>query len=361
MQKFITLVLITFSIIIQSCGDFQRPSKGRLFEVLVVMDSTQQQQALADSIRASFGGFIMTLPSIERRYDLTFFTIKSQKDLEFAKRARNVIFASSINDKNIVSDFILSITDAKVQEKIAADELNAIRLDDKWYSNQWILILSGSSQEKAAAYLSENQIPIIHSLDERERKRWVSDIYDKGRQVKSEDSLWTDYGWKIGIQHDYVKHIEKEDFVSFRRFMPENDRWIWVWWQDGLSDLSFLTPEWVNKKRDELLEENIRGKRPQSYLQTEYLRPVESYIKEMNGRYTIQTNGTWTMVEDLMGGPFVNFTIYDEKQNRLYMIEFAQFAPKFSKRNFVRQFEAMALTFETDSLYSLEKNKQISD
>jgi hypothetical protein len=56
MQKFISLVLIAFSIIIQSCGDFQRPSKGRLFEVLVVMDSTQQQQALADSIRASFGG-----------------------------------------------------------------------------------------------------------------------------------------------------------------------------------------------------------------------------------------------------------------------------------------------------------------
>ncbi len=361
MHKIKLLLFILITILIQTCENYKRPSKGRFFEILVVMDSTQHEGILASAIKESIGGHIMTIPSIENRYDLRFFTIKSQKDLDYAKQARNVIFASSLNEKNIVADFITSITDAIVQQKIKSNELNAIRLDDKWCSNQWILILSGSNQEKTAAYLTENQGSIIHSLDEKERKRWVYEIYDKGRQTKMEDTLWTDYGWKLGIQHDYVKHVEKDDFVSFRRFMPENDRWIWVWWQDGFTDLNFLTPDWVNQKRDELLEENIRGKRPQSYVQTEYLRPVESIIKEMNGRYTIQTNGTWRMIEDLMGGPFVNYTIYDEKQNRLYIIEFAQFAPKFPKRNFVRQFEAMALTFDTDSLYSVKKLTTISD
>lgn len=358
-RSFLSLAFLSTIILfnLTGCGEFKRPAKGSFFEVLVVMDSTQHHSALADSIRATFGGHIMTVPSVEKRYDLTFFSIKSQSDLEFAKRSKNVIFASPLNQKNIVSDFITSLVDSTVKSQILNDKLHSFYLEDKWYSNQWVMILSGSNEVKTASYLGENFRNLMQSLDEKERKRWVYDIFDRGRQTKVEDSLWVKYGWKLGIQHDYVKHIDENGFVSFRRFMPENDRWIWVWWQDNLTDLDFLTPEWVNKKRDELLEQNIRGKRPQSYVQTEYLRDVESIVKEMNGRYTIQTNGTWTMVEDLMGGPFVNYTIYDEKQNRLYMIEFAQFAPRFPKRNFVRQFEAMALTFDANPVFNQKINQ----
>ena len=347
--KAILILLIAGSVF--TCSDFKRPANGRFFEVLVVMDSSQHQSALADSIRSSIGGFITTLPSYEERYDLTFFSIKNQEDLEYAKRAKNVVFAAPLNEKSIVADFLNSILDEKVKSNIKEDKINAIRLDDKWYANQWILLLSGSNQKAIANYISVNQAPIIESLNERERKRYVYDIYDRGRQVKIEDTLMTDYGWKMGIQHDYQKHLDNYGFVSFNRYMTDNNRWIWVWWQDDVNDLSFLNPEWVNAKRDSLLEDYIRGDRTQSYVTTEYKRDVISMTKTMNGRYTIQTHGTWKMVEDFMGGPFVNYTIYDEKQHRLYMIEFAQFAPRFPKRSFVRQFESMILTFETDSTW----------
>ncbi len=352
MNRFISVSLLWLSVFLISCSDYKRPADGRFFEVLVVMDSTKHSSSLADSIRTSFGGSIMTLPTPENRYDLKFFSIKTNEDLEFAKRAKNVIFAAPLNEKSIVADFLKSILAPDVQQKIQDDELNAIRLDDRWYSNQWILLLSGSSDQTTAAYLSENQKPMIESLNERERKRWAQEIYEKGRQVDHEDSLWTEYGWKVGIQHDYNKHIDELGFVSFRRFMANNDRWMWVWWKDNVIDLSFLEPDWVNKTRDSLMQTHIRGTRPDSYVQTEYRRVIEHQIKTMNERYTIQTNGTWRMENDLMGGPFVNYTIYDEQQRRLYMLEFAQFAPKFSKRTFVRQFEAMALTFETDSTFS---------
>lgn len=352
MNKLRWILLASIFIITQACSDYQRPANGRFFEVVVMMDSSQQKGALADTIRAVFEREYETLPTPEAKYVLNFKTIKTQDNLEVAKRSKNLIIAATLNEKSNVGEFLNSILDEKVKDKINQDEINAIHLDNKWYSNQWILLLSGSSQEKAAAYLSENQEPIVESLDQKERERWVYEIYEKGRQTKVEDSLWTKYGWKIGIQHDYQKNIDDISFVSFRRYMANNDRWIWVWWQDNMSDLSFLDSDWINQKRDSLSQKYIRGNRGDSYVKTEFRRPVLSKTKLMNGRYTIQTNGTWTMVNDFMGGPFVNYTIYDEHQRRLYMLEFSQFAPKLSKRTFVRQFEAMGLTFDTDSTFT---------
>ncbi|TNE72990.1 DUF4837 family protein [bacterium] len=350
-MKKISLLFSLSLVLFFSCTDYKRPSQGRFFEVLVVMDSTQFQSPLADSIRATFGGSWMTLPAPENRYDLRFFSIKTKKDLEYAKQARNLILAAPLDEKSIVADFVASLLSDEVIQKVNSDELNAIRLEDKWVLNQWILMLTGSTQESATAYLSEHQDYLMESLNERERKRWMYEVYDKGRQVAHEDTLWNEYGWKIGIQHDYNKHIDELGFVSFRRLLANNDRWIWVWWKDNVTDLRFLNPTWVNAARDSIMEKHIRGSRENSYVQTEYRRDIEQQIKTMNGRYTIQTNGTWRMENDLMGGPFVNYTMYDEAQRRLYMVEFAQFAPKLAKRNFVRQFESMALTFETDSLF----------
>jgi hypothetical protein len=60
------------------------------------------------------------------------------------------------------------------------------------------------------------------------------------------------------------------------------------------------------------------------------------------------------MINGAMGGPFVNFTYFDESTSRLFMIEYSQFAPSVRKKlPFVRQFRAMGRTFESDSLYSV--------
>jgi hypothetical protein len=90
------------------------------------------------------------------------------------------------------------------------------------------------------------------------------------------------------------------------------------------------------------------------FITTEYRRPVES-TSFQKGRYlSYETLGTWQMINGAMGGPFVNFTYFDESTSRLFMIEYSQFAPSVRKKlPFVRQFRAMGRTFESDSLYSV--------
>lgn len=48
-------------------------------------------------------------------------------------------------------------------------------------------------------------------------------------------------------------------------------------------------------------------------------------------------------------------TIYGEEADRLYMLKFGQFAPKFDKQQFVRQFRTMLRTF--DSTWQVTQNQ----
>src|SRR5699024_3735303 len=104
---------------------------------------------------------------------------------------------------------------------------------------------------------------------------------------------------------------EEHHFLTMRRLLPKNDRWFWAWWKNGVKDISFLDDDWINAKRDSLMEQWIRGTRDGSYITTEYDRPVETDSFRMNGYLTYETLGTWRMTKDAMGGPFVNFTAYD--------------------------------------------------
>lgn len=213
------------------------------------------------------------------------------------------------------------------------------------------MLLSGPNNEQLAQNIENAGNSLVKSLDEKEVERWKYEMYDRGEQVALSDSLWDKYGFEFRVQHDYKWHIDTTRFISFRRYLPDNDRWIWIWWKNEVKNINPVDEDWINNKRDSLMQIYIRGSRDSSYVTTEYRRDVTTSTKTINGNFAYETRGTWRMTHDAMGGPFLNYTIYDEYTQRLFMIEFAQFAPKYKKRRFVRQFEAMGHTFRTDSTF----------
>lgn len=357
--------LIITLLIAASCEEYKHPAKGQFFDVTVMMDSTMHESALADTMEKVFGYDIVTLPAPEDAFDLNIRALKTQKDLEQAKRSKNVIFVATLDGIGNVSDYIKSSLDDQVIEAVRQGEVNAIEFRDRWATNQSVLFLIGKNAEELSRFIGEAGHNYVRTFNQRELARWEQEVFDKGRQVQIEDSLWNKYGWKFGIQHDYKKHVDTLGFVTFRRYLPKNDRWIWIWWQDSVKKINYLDNEWINAKRDSIMERHIRGSREDSYVTTEYRRNVFTEPLTINGNYALRTTGTWRMTNDLMGGPFVNYTIYDEDTQRLFMLEFSQFAPKYTKRRFVRQFQAMGRTFKSDSTfkeYKLEEpNKKASE
>lgn len=329
-------------------GDYRRMAKGSLSEVIVVMDSTRWNGPVGEVVREVFSHEMMTLPRPENRYDLRFMDLRTNRDLDFAKNHRNTIFVGPIDEDSNVGAFIRAVMSDEIQERIRDGRNFAFPLHDRWYRDQWTLFLSAESEEMLAQKIRQNRRSLLNQLDQIERERWIREVYRRGEQKQLSEEMMERHGFQIRVQHDYRMGVDTTGFLTMRRFLPDNDRWIWIAYKEGFEGLGDINREWIHAVRDSLNRQYIRGTREESYVTTDHQRLIEMRDIQVNGRPALEVRGSWRMSGDAMGGPFLNYVIFDEHQDRIYLMEFGQFAPRYPKRRFLNQFEAIAHTFETD-------------
>lgn len=354
------ILLLLAAVLFISCGnDYRKKAKGNYGKVIVMMDSTQFQSQTAQMLRKTYGKWTQTIPGKPPMFDLVFRDFNTTDQLEQIKRFKNIIIAAPITDSTNTADLVRALLSDEIEKQVRNNESFAFPLQDHWYRDQWTMILTANSDSSLAKQINNSEQTLTQSLMKKELNRWPEDLYDRGEKTALEDSLWNEYGWKIRVQHDWIKHLdttythngEPNHFLTMRRPLPKNDRWFWAWWKK-VENINQVDDDWINAKRDSLMEQWVRGSRDSSYVQTEYRRPVKTKTFRMNDDMIYETLGSWRMTNDAMGGPFANFTVFDEESRRLFILEFAQFAPKYDKRHFVRQFRAMLRTFKSDSTWT---------
>jgi hypothetical protein len=347
-----TAIIVLLAALAACESDYRPSSIGQIDQVIVVMDSTQWDSETALAIEETFGGGIETLPSWEPRYQLEFRDFRTNQELDRIREYKNVIFATPIDAESNVGSFVRALLSEDVENRVRQGESFAFPLEDRWVRDQWVLVLSSTDDDELAEKIRNSEQSLVSNLEEREFERRTQEVYRRGEQTELNEMLWDDYGWKVRMQHDYIKVIEEDDAVVFGRYLPDNNRRMWAWWKEGVSETDFLNDDWINATRDSLMQIYMEGEREGNYIQTEYRRPVETREIDRDDHLTAyETLGTWRMVGNVMGGPFVNFTYHDPKTERLFMVEYWQFAPSVAKRRFVRQFQAMGRTFEADSTW----------
>jgi len=355
------LIIVTAMFAINCGGDYRPKAQGQLGNAIVVMDSTQWNSETANAIREVYSQGIFTLPGYEPLMDLRFRDFENNNALENLRKNKNIIIAAPITDSTNTAEFVRALLSEEVEDEVRNGNSFAFPLNNQWYKDQWSVVLTSTSDSALAQKILNAKETLADQLLQKELKRWQEEIYEKGEQTDLNDSLWVNHGWKIRVQHDWRKNIDttytangkKNHFITMRRNLPKNQRWFWAWWIDNVPTQDSLSPNWINAKRDSLMEKWIRGTRDNSYVTTDYEHhPVETDTLTIDGRKAYETLGVWRMTNDAMAGPFTNMTIYDNVAGRLFMIEFGQFAPKYDKRRFVRQFRAMLRTFESDSSWS---------
>jgi hypothetical protein len=352
MQKIYYFAIITLALGLSACGgDFRQKAQGQLSEVVVVMDSSKIDNVVSEAIRDVYGEYIRTMPRPEPRYDLRFRDFKSQTELQNVQRARNIIIAGSIDEETNVGLYLRSLLSEEIKSRIRDGSLLEIPLRDRWYKDQWILIYTGTDEAQIADRVKNHSAAHLRSLSEMELDRWTAEVYRRGEVPAISDSLWTNHGFRIRVQHDYTIGLDSTNFVTLRRYLEDNDRWIWFWWKDDVPNIDFITENWIHATRDSLLRTYIRGSRPDSYIRTDYRLPLQTQFSRVNNMETYQSKGVWVMSDFSMGGPFISYVKFDEAQQRLYFMEFAQFSPRYRQRRFLYQFEAIARTFETNPDY----------
>lgn len=353
----VTLLLLSLLFLSACGGDYRQRAIGDNEDVIVIMDSTRHDSQTAEALHETFGKTIETLPGRnEQLYNLQFRDFRSNDELEELRKFKNIIIAGPIGDETNASTLIRALLSDPVEERVRQGESFAFPLIDHWYRDQWSLVLTSNSDEELAEHIRNSEERLVQNLLDVEFDRWTETIYRRMEQTAKSDSLMNRFGWSVRIQHDYVMTVDTLQMVSYRRALPDNDRWMWGWWKDNVENADFVNQEWINATRDSLMEHYLQGTREGSYITTEYRREVETRELDREDRLLgWETLGTWRMTGDFMGGPFVNFTYYDPESKRLFMVEYGQFAPRVTKRRFVQQFRAMGRTFQSDSTFTVDQ------
>jgi len=323
---FTLLFLSAIVISITSCDEINErvlPTiSGKSGDLLVVVDSNYWNYKTGAAIQTIFSTEQVGLPQREAKFNLI--KIPHRSFARIFHTMRNVIMVD---------------IDPKKKTKISISE-------DVWAETQLVVTITAPDDKTAAATIKKNAATLLDYFNDRERKRLQSK-YRVNANSKNAKYLEKQFGVKISLDDLYVVAKETDDFIWMRKDKMAGEHPIsygmMIYTYPYTSDSTFDVHQLV-AKRNEMTKEHVVGSVEGSYVQTylEYV-PREKEIN-LKGIYVKELRGLWQMKGDFMGGPFVSYTMVDEPNNRVITIDGYIYAPKFDKRELIRELEALALT-----------------
>lgn len=337
--------------------EYRPEAVGKEGEIVVVTDSARWAGPVGDAIREYVAPYLGTLPAPEREFTLRRVSLTTSGVIDMVRKQKNVIFAAPLGDSTRESNFLRSRLDSAAVQTIMGGEVGVISREDLWRQDQQVVYILASTDERLVDVLTERGEDLRYTFNRVTRERMTEEMFEKGRQPEIEQEMMEKHDFAINVQHDYFTAIDTTNFVWLRRVITsESWRSVFIYYEDGFSPAD-LTPEWAVATRDSLTREWIQGN-VGGWVDVDERRELTSDNIDFLDRFAYETRGLWHMVgEDAggemieygMGGPFVNYSFYDQETGRVYMIDGMVFAPNYDKREFLRQMEVIAHTFRTQA------------
>jgi hypothetical protein len=349
---FFPLILLFYS-----CG-LKKPAVGLEDQIFVVADSTEFLQLESELLQV-FGKIIYT-PQPERLFNLK---RKSIHDLNRLKDKKNVIIIAPLNSGSYTSQYLNSALDSAVTNLVFEDSVHLINRYDLWAKNQLVMILTAADIDKLKDYILSERDNLLHYFQKLSNKRLYAKLYKKiYENEKLEARLLKEYGWIIYCQVDFKIAMDKpeEQFVWLRRAPGSSvERWVFIHWIENATPV-YLNPDSVTAIRNRITKKFYRTSDDSSYVEIADHYKTSKEVN-FNGRYALMSQGLWRMADRSMGGPFVNYTFYDEKTKRLYMLDGSIYAPKYEKKSLIQQVDVILQSFMTKDKLSKDRIEDLMD
>ncbi len=355
------------AVLLAGCGevlDHTPDAVGQTGVLLVVADSATWNGPVGDAIRDEFGSGIRTLPQPEPA-----FTVQRQDLTETffpqIRRQHSVLFVGPYTNPSSTGRFLRARLDDAGVAALERGGRGVFLRPNLWARNQLVVYATAPDDESLVAQIRANGEEMRQAFNAVNRSRMTRDMFARARQTEIEDQLLERHGFAVAVQHDYVVVRDTTfqtatgnagTFVRMRR-ISEADSWrdFFVYYEQD-PRLERLHPDSVKVLRNRLSRQFVLGTGDTTWIRVEDRfpdrRPIVTDTVTLAGRWALETRGTWYLSTDAgrtmgMGGPFVNFAFYEEDSGRFFLIDGMVFAPRYDKREFLRQMEAIAHTFRT--------------
>lgn len=357
-EKFTFLPVVfvmSFFILLTAC-DSKKRAVGEEDLIYVVADSVEYYE-LEPTLIQIYGKVIYT-PQPEHLFALK---RVSPQSIDKIKNKKNVIITAPLESGSYTAQYINSILDSSVKSLVNNGEEFVFNKYDLWARDQLVSIMTAPTMEQLKNNMLANHENLLYYFQKISDQRLFESLYNEKYEKKDiEAQLLNDYGWIIYVQADFHLALNKpgDNFVWFRR-APGSDmeRWIFVHWIENASP-EFLEPDSIYAERNRMTKKYYQGTSDSTYVEIENQFITTEEVNFL-GRYALMTQGLWKMNDKSMGGPFINYTFYDEDTKRIYMLDGSIYAPKYYKKSLIQQVDVLLQSFMTEAELSEDRKEDL--
>lgn len=212
---------------------------------------------------------------------------------------------------------------------------------DEYAKPQKGAIIKATSEEKLVELINENASKIIaefhkSEITERQRRTTIS--------MRKTDSLKKDMGVTIRIPTAYRLAKSSDNFYWFRKNLKDGETNIMVYEVPlNMIQSDSTAVGDIIKIRDSIGSALMEVEDDGLFITEDDYAPYQ-FKTTIDGHFTYETKGTWEVKDAYMAGPFLNYAIKDEKNNRYLILEGFTYAPAARKRDLQFELESILLS-----------------
>lgn len=322
------LMALSCTLLLVSCNENKRKKallpniSGKAGEVIVVIDKAEWEGAVGVALRDSLAQDCPFLPQKEPMYNLVD-VIPSGFSTMFQMH-RNIIIV------NIGS----SVTEPGV-----------VYLSDRWARPQCVIQLSAIDSESAVQLFLENCGKIMNTLETAERDRAIANA-KKYAEHSITPVVRELTGASVSFPSGYRIKKKTSDFL-WVTYEPQNiQQSVLIFKYPVVEGEDMMSRESIVQRTDEVLRDNVPGMFENSYMTiSPFAAPSIKWLK-YKGRNFAELRGFWEVENDFMGGPFVQHVYYSRDGKEMIGLLAFVYAPKYDKRQYLRQVESIVYSYE---------------
>jgi hypothetical protein len=220
------------------------------------------------------------------------------------------------------------------------ESLNETSRESTEYANQEF-----ADAQTAAELIQSEGAKIVSFIEQAERDRVIRNTMryeEKDLAVMVADI----FGGCLHFPTGYQFKKKTSDFIWIADEKQYTIQGVFVYRYPALGTKGDFSKANIIAHRNEVLRNNAPGMFENTYMTTGTLpEPSVEYIK-YQGRSFAQTRGYWEVANDYMGGPFVSHSFYSPDGIYVIVCDAFVYAPKFDKRQYLRQVESLLYSWE---------------
>jgi hypothetical protein len=342
MKHFLFLLSTTFFIVFFSSCDEQGlqsegnraylPSYiGQSGEIAIIVETDIWNGSVGDSLQEHLKRPIPLMPAYEPMFDL--YQHPPSTFNKTLKPFRNIILIDIADNINYKTPQL-----KVMKERFAKDQL--------------MIKIGVTSKNAFHEVFEENVDKIVRLFNEAELERTIK-YFERFNNAEVRDKILADKNVRMLIPDNCDLLENREDFVWVSRDMSRSkggrmhdvQQGILIYEYPYLDDSTF-TKNYLLNVRDSILKANVPGPVDSSWMTTSYVYDPVFRPINLDNEYATEIRGLWRVENAFMGGPFISVSRVDEKRGRVVTAEGYVFAPKFDKREYLREVEAVVKSME---------------